>query len=229
MTESSGRKLSLGALISLVIGSMIGAGIFTLPSKFGQATGVFGALIAWVIAGTGMLMLAFVFQTLARRKPNLDAGVYAYAKAGFGNYLGFVSAYGYWVGACLADVACLILIKSTLGAFFPIFGDGTTIPALISASLILWFVQILILRGVKEAAALNTIATIAKIVPLFIFLGFAIYGFKTHIFALNFWGGEVPDAANIFHQVRSTDAAHRFCLCRNRRCERLFAVRQESK
>ena len=203
-TESSGRKLSLGALISLVIGSMIGAGIFTLPAKFGQATGVFGALIAWVIAGTGMLMLAFVFQTLARRKPELDAGVYAYAKAGFGNYLGFVSAYGYWVGACLADVACLILIKSTLGAFFPIFGDGTTISALIGASLILWFVQILILRGVKQAAALNTIATIAKIVPLFIFLGFVIYGFKTNIFTQNFWGEDVPNAVNTFHQVRST-------------------------
>jgi arginine:ornithine antiporter / lysine permease len=175
----------------------------TLPSKFGQATGVAGALIAWIVAGTGMLMLAFVFQTLARRKPELDAGVYAYAKAGFGNYIGFVSAYGYWVGACLADVACLILIKSTLGTFFPIFGDGT-IAALIGASLILWFVQILVLRGVKQAAALNTIATIAKIVPLVIFLGFVIYGFKTEIFALNFWGGEVPDAASIFHQVRST-------------------------
>ena len=83
MPSSSDKKLSLGALISLVIGSMVGAGIFTLPSKFGQATGVFGALIAWVIAGTGMLMLAFVFQTLSRRKPDLDAGVYAYAKAGF--------------------------------------------------------------------------------------------------------------------------------------------------
>jgi len=52
---------------------------------------VAGALIAWLVAGGGMLMLAFVFQTLAVRKPNLDAGVYAYAKAGFGEYLGFFS------------------------------------------------------------------------------------------------------------------------------------------
>jgi len=204
MPSSSDRKLSLGALISLVIGSMVGSGIFTLPSKFGQATGVFGALIAWVIAGTGMLMLAFVFQTLSRRKPELDAGVYAYAKAGFGNYLGFTSAYGYWVGCCLADVACLILIKSTLGAFFPIFGDGTTLAALLGASLILWLVHFLILRGVKEAAALNTIATIAKMVPLFIFIGFVIFGFKADIFALNFWGGEAFSFSNLFGQVRGT-------------------------
>ena len=99
-----------------------------------RATGGLGALIAWSIAGTGMLMLAFVFQTLSRRRPDLDAGIYAYAKAGFGNYLGFVSALGYWIACCLADVACLILIKATLGQFFPIFGDGSTPVAILGAS-----------------------------------------------------------------------------------------------
>ena len=73
-----------------------------------------------------MLMLAFVFQTLSRRKPELDAGIYAYAKAGFGNYLGFCAAFGYWIACCLAAVACLMLIKATLGQFFPAFGDGST-------------------------------------------------------------------------------------------------------
>jgi arginine:ornithine antiporter/lysine permease len=98
---ASSQQLSLRALIALVVGSMIGSGIFTLPSKFGHATGGLGAMIAWCIAGTGMLMLAFVFQTLSLRKPELDAGIYAYAKAGFGNYLGFASALGYWAGCCL--------------------------------------------------------------------------------------------------------------------------------
>ena len=95
---------------------MVGSGIFALPAAFGRATGALGALIAWGIAGGGMLMLAFVFQTLSRRKPDLDAGIYAYAKAGFGDYLGFASAAGYWIGCCLADVACLVLIKATSGS-----------------------------------------------------------------------------------------------------------------
>jgi hypothetical protein len=68
------RKFPLTTLIAMVVGSMVGAGIFSLPRNFGLATGVYGALIAWAIAGTGMLMLAFVFQTLAVRKPDLDAG-----------------------------------------------------------------------------------------------------------------------------------------------------------
>jgi arginine:ornithine antiporter/lysine permease len=204
VTSSGAQKLSLGALVALVVGSMVGSGIFALPAAFGRATGAFGALIAWAIAGSGMLMLAFVFQTLSRRRPDLDAGIYAYAKAGFGDYLGFTSAFGYWIACCLADVACLLLIKSTLGMFFPVFGDGTTIPAIIGASVILWGFHLLVLRGVKQAAALNTIATIAKIVPLGIFVVVAIVGFRADIFALNFWGGEPATLASVAGQVRNT-------------------------
>lgn len=198
------QKLSLRALIALVVGSMIGSGIFAVPSAFGRATGGLGALIAWAIAGFGMLMLAFVFQTLARRKPDLDAGIYAYAKAGFGEYLGFVSAAGYWIGCCLADVACLILIKATLGQFFPVFGDGTTPAAIVAASALLWGVHILVLRGVKEATTINTIATYAKIVPIVLFIVVAVAGFRADLFALNFWGGEEPTFANISSQVRNS-------------------------
>jgi len=129
MTTDSAQKFSLPVLTAMVVGSMVGAGIFSLPQTFGRVTGVYGGLLAWVIAGVGMLMLALVFQTLAQRKPDLDAGVYAYAKAGFGNYWGFLSALGYWAGSCIGNVSYFVLIKSTLGAFFPIFGDGNTIQA----------------------------------------------------------------------------------------------------
>lgn len=86
MASQDNQKLPLFALTGMVVGSMVGAGIFSLPRTFGTATGPFGAIIAWIIAGTGMYMLARVFQSLAERKPDLDAGVYAYARAGFGDY-----------------------------------------------------------------------------------------------------------------------------------------------
>ena len=203
-SDSSDQKLSRAALIALVVGSMIGSGIFALPSAFGRATGGLGALIAWGIAGVGMLMLAFVFQTLSRRRPDLDTGIYAYARAGFGEYPGFTSAVGYWAGCCLADVACLVLIKATLGQFFPIFGDGTTPTAIAAASVLLWAVHFLILRGIKEAAALNTIATFAKLVPILLFIVVSVFAFKADVFELNFWGGEEPTFANVSNQVRNT-------------------------
>src|SRR5919205_1086064 len=123
-------KLSLLTLAMMVVGSMVGAGVFSLPARFAEETGVAGALIAWTIAGAGMLMLAFVFQTLAVRKPNLDAGVYAYAKAGFGEYLGFFSAFGYWASACIGNVTYWVLVTSTLGRLWPgVLGGGDTLAA----------------------------------------------------------------------------------------------------
>ena len=79
----------------MVVGSMVGAGIFSLMATFGRATGPFGALIAWLIAGFNMLMLAFVLQNLAQRKLDLDNDIFSYAKEGFGNYLGFAAAFGF--------------------------------------------------------------------------------------------------------------------------------------
>ena len=197
-------SFSLLALTAMVVGSMVGAGIFSLPATFGRATGPFGAIIAWVIAGSGMLMLAFVFQILAQRKPDLDAGIFAYAKAGFGNYMGFAAAFGFWFGTCLGNTTYFILIMSTLGRFFPVFGDGNTVVATILSSAILWSVHFMVLRGVKEAAAINTIVTIAKIVPIIIFIACMIFFFDPGKFAANFWGGQSYDIGDVLGQVRGT-------------------------
>jgi arginine:ornithine antiporter/lysine permease len=69
-------RLGLPALTAMVVGSMVGAGVFQLPARFAGQTGVYGALISWLIAGLGMLMLVLVFQNLANRQPTLDNGVY---------------------------------------------------------------------------------------------------------------------------------------------------------
>ncbi len=204
MSADNTQKLSRLALTGMVVGSMVGAGIFSLPRTFGQATGPFGAIIAWIIAGGGMYMLARVFQLLAERKPDLDAGVYAYAKAGFGDYPGFLSAFGYWISSCIGNVSYWVLIKSTLGAFFPVFGDGNTVTAILVASVGIWLFHFMILRGIKQAAALNTIVTIAKIVPILIFILLLIFSFKAGLFRENFWGGEELSGKRLFDQVRDT-------------------------
>ncbi|MGW0909710.1 basic amino acid/polyamine antiporter [Streptomyces sp. NPDC002853] len=195
-------KLTLTTLTMMVVGSMVGAGVFSLPRRFAQETGVAGALIAWAIAGTGMLMLAFVFQALAVRRPDLDAGVYAYAKAGFGEYLGFFSAFGYWASACVGNVTYWVLIMSTVGAIWPALGDGDTLLAVVLSSFGLWAFFLLIRRGVKEAAAINRIVTVAKIVPILVFVILALFLFKPSVFADNFGGADY--AGSLFNQVRGT-------------------------
>ncbi|MEV6163486.1 basic amino acid/polyamine antiporter [Streptomyces sp. NPDC052052] len=195
-------KLTLLTLTAMVVGSMVGAGVFSLPGRFAAETGVAGALIAWAIAGFGMLMLAFVFQNLAVRRPDLDAGVYAYAKAGFGEYLGFFSAFGYWASACVGNVTYWVLIMSTIGAVWPSLGNGDTLLAVVLSTLGLWGFFLLIRRGVKEATAINRIVTVAKIVPILIFVLLALFYFRPSVFADNFGGADY--AGSLFNQVRGT-------------------------
>ena len=202
--SSSQQKLTLFALTAMVVGSMVGSGIFSLPRTFGIATGPFGAIIAWCIAAGGMYTLARVFQALAERKPDLDAGVYAYAKAGFGDYPGFLSALGYWVGSCIGNVSYWVLIKATLGAFFPVFGDGNTVTAIVVASIGIWLFHFMILRGVQQAAFINQVVTIAKIVPILIFIVILIFAFQGDLFSANFYGGTGMPEASLFDQVRAT-------------------------
>ncbi|MDF9891947.1 UNVERIFIED_ORG: basic amino acid/polyamine antiporter (APA) family transporter [Pseudomonas vranovensis] len=198
-----GQKLRLGALIALVVGSMIGGGIFSLPQNMAARADVGAVLIGWGITAVGMLALAFVFQTLANRKPELDSGVYAYAKAGFGDYMGFSSAWGYWISAWLGNVGYFVLLFSTLGFYFPVFGEGNTPIAIACASLLLWAVHFLVLRGIKEAAFINQVTTVAKIVPLVMFIVIAAVAFRADIFTRDIWGMSNPKFGGVLDQVRN--------------------------
>jgi arginine:ornithine antiporter/lysine permease len=197
-------KMTLLTLTGMVVGSMVGAGVFSLPARFGATTGGLGAIIAWVVAGVGMLMLAFVFQTLAIRKPDLDAGIFAYAKAGFGDYVGFNSAFGYWASACVGNTFYWVFIMTTVGAAVPALGHGDTILAAALSTIGIWIFHLLIARGVKDAAVINRIVTIAKLVPILVFIVVLVFAIKGAVFADNFWGGEAATVGSVFSQVKAT-------------------------
>lgn len=199
---AANSKLKLPALTALVVGSMIGGGIFSLPQNMAASSAAGAILIGWAITAVGMLALALVFQTLANRRPELDAGVYAYAKAGFGDYMGFSSAWGYWISAWLGNVSYFVLLFSTLGYFFPAFGEGNTTLSVICASVLLWGVHFLVLRGIKEAAFINQVTTVAKIVPLLIFIVVAALAFRMDLFSSDFWGQGNAKLGSVMDQVR---------------------------
>ncbi len=181
---------------------MLATGAFTVPRSFARTTGPLGLVVAWVIAGGGTVMLAFVFQTLAQRRPDLDAGVFAYDEAGFGAYAGFLSALGYWAGVCLLNVTYFVLIKSTLGGIVPAFGHGNTPQAVIAASLLLWAIHFLILRGLKKAAVVNAVVTAAKVSAVAAAVVILALGFRLETFTAAFWGGGVYAWADLPGQVQ---------------------------
>ncbi|UPK72991.1 basic amino acid/polyamine antiporter [Nocardioidaceae bacterium SCSIO 66511] len=197
-------KLSVPTLTAMVVGSMVGAGVFSLPARFGVATGILGSLIAWAVAGAGMLMLAFVFQNLAVRRPDLDSGVFIYAKAGFGDYAGFNSAIGFWASAVAGNTFYWVFISATLGTFFDGFGDGDTVLAAALSTAGVWLFHILIARGVRDAAVINRIVTVFKIIPILVFIVVLFISIDAGVFSDNWLATGYGDLGSLNEQVRNT-------------------------
>lgn len=203
------NKLGLSSLTAIVIGSMIGAGVFSLPQNMASVASPAAVMIGWTITGVGMIFLALSFQTLASHRPNVDSGVFGYAKAGFGDFVGFCSAWGYWLSAMLANVSYLVIVFSTLGMLFDtpdnvIFGQGNTVISIIGASCLLWMVHALVLRGVQTAALINMVTTYAKLIPLMAFIVCAMLAFSWNTFTLDFTGVHFGEEHSLWSQVKST-------------------------
>lgn len=206
-TQPTQGDLSFGKLIAMIIGSTIGAGIFTTIGDMAAKGAFSGAvLIGWGIAGIDMLALSLCFFGLNKVRPDLTNGVYSYAKEGFGEYVGFNSAWGYWISALLCNVSYTTLLFGSIGYFFPVFGHGNNLLSVVCASAIIWILNFLVLRGVKEAAGLNIITTIAKLVPLAVFLVSIVFigAFDLEIFLSNFWG---DGSMSLLEQIKGTTGA----------------------
>lgn len=203
------NKLGLSSLTAIVIGSMIGAGVFSLPQNMASVASPAAVMIGWTITGIGMIFLALSFQKLAAKRPHVESGVFGYAKDGFGDFVGFCSAWGYWLSAMLANVSYLVIVFSTLGMLFDtpdnvVFGQGNTLVSIIGASCLLWMVHALVLRGVETAALINMVTTYAKLVPLIIFILCAFAAFSWNTFTLDFSGLHFGEEHDLMAQVKST-------------------------
>lgn len=203
------KKLSLLALVAMVVGSMIGGGAFNLITDMGAKSGGLAIIIGWVITGVGMITLGLSLQNLTNERPKLDGGIYNFAKAGFGDYMGFNAAWGYWFSTLLGNVAYGTILMTALGTFLPMFKGGHNVPSIIFASILLWSVFILISRGVKNAAFVNIIVTIAKLIPIFVFIVTMIVVFNFDTFMTGFYGmtshgSKSFDFFDTMSQVKST-------------------------
>lgn len=176
-------------LVGIIIGSTIGSGIFALPQNIASVAGPGAMLIGWIIAGVGMLSVAFVFQILAHRKPFLDSGVYSYVRAGLGDYIGFTAGWGYWLGSVIAQVGYATLFFSTLGFYLPIFNSDHRWQQAAAVSVLTWVIFAVLAKGIKQAKVMNAVTTIAKLVPIMAFIVLVLFlGFSWDTFTFDFWG-----------------------------------------
>ncbi len=203
MSEQT-KKVGFIGLVAIVLGSMLGGGVFNLPSNMSESAALGAVLIAWIITGIGMYFLAQTFKILSDTRPDLSSGIYSYAAEGFGKYVGFNSAWGYWLSAAIGNVSFAVLLMQALGYFFPVFISGNNWESILGGSILIWSMNILVRRGVSGATILNIISTIAKLVPLFLFVIVLLFVFNWDKLTFDIWGDQAGNLGGLPDQIRST-------------------------
>ena len=147
---------------ALVLGNMIGSGIFLLPASLAAYGGI--SIIGWVISAIGGLVLAKVFSELGKRYPK-SGGPYTFAKEGFGDFPGFLVAWGYWIAIICTNAAIVVTMVSYLSIFFPSLNTSPT-ASIVTGLVVLWFLTYINGQGIKEAGWVQLITTVLKLTPL---------------------------------------------------------------
>ena len=172
MSETNVKKAALGVWMctALVVGNMIGSGVFLLPASLAPYGGM--SLIGWAITSAGAICLALVFARLSAMIPK-EGGPYAYIHAGFGDFAGFWIAWGYWIALWAGNAALAVAATSYMQVFFPQLGHDNLLAAAFSIGLI-WTVTWINSRGARSSGLVAVVTTVLKLVPLaaVTFIGF---------------------------------------------------------
>ena len=165
------RALGVPSLTANIVNSTVGAGIFALPALVAAQLGR-GAPLAFLLCALAMVVFVTSFA-LAGSRVSLTGGLYAYVETAFGRYIGFIAGVLYFLTAILASSGIVALFADTIGAMVPIFAHGAMhfLVVLLVFGALAW----INIRGVQSGARAVWIVTIAKLVPLFIFVGVGIF------------------------------------------------------
>ncbi|HEX3387065.1 MAG TPA: amino acid permease [Mucilaginibacter sp.] len=157
------NKLGLWTSTSLVVGNMIGAGIFLMPSAMASFGGI--GLLGWVFSAIGSFFLAKVFSNLAKLIPGANGGPYAYTRSGLGDFAGFLVAWGYCLSCCCACTGITISFIGAMSTFFPNLTKNPS-AAIIAGLATIWFITWVNTRGIATSGRFQLVTTLLKLIPL---------------------------------------------------------------
>lgn len=202
MKKTNLKVLGFLPLLALVVGSVIGAGIFNSPADLGKKANPGWIAVAWMITGLGIFAMVKIFQYLARERPELEGGIYTYAREVAGEFVGFNSAYGYWWSSFLTNLAYLFAIPKILSEYFPILSSSKW-AAFGLATTLLWGYTALILSGIRTAGLTNVFITVLKITPLVFVVVVTLFWFRPSLMGNPFSITVTATGENIgfWHQI----------------------------
>ncbi|SDU35953.1 amino acid/polyamine/organocation transporter, APC superfamily [Pseudomonas pohangensis] len=172
-TANSGpdtRALGLMACTALVVGNMIGSGIFLLPASLAAFGPI--ALGGWLLTSAGALILAIIFGRLSQLVSK-TGGPYAYTQEGYGEFAGFLIAWGYWIALWTGNAGVAVALAGYVGFLVPEVAASQSYSLAVALGAI-WLLTLVNIRGVKEAGVIQVITTVLKLLPLILIgtLGF---------------------------------------------------------
>ena len=207
-SKNKSGGLGVFALAAIVVSSMLGGGIYSLPQNMAAGASAGAVLLAWLITGFGIFFIARTFSILSMAKPDLTTGIYSYSRAGFGSYAGFTIGWSYWLCQVCGNVGYAVITMDALNYFFPpYFAGGNNLASIIGGSIIIWGFNYLVLKGVRQASIVNAIGTVVKIVPLVLFILIMLFVFHFSKFDFDFWGEAIATKAKLGDlntQIKST-------------------------
>lgn len=210
MNEPPKVKLGFIGLAALVVGMVVGAGIFNIPQNMAAAAGPAAVGLSWIITAMGMLLLVFTFKTLSDNRPELSAGIYEYALRGFGPLAGYLIAWGYWLSAAFANVAYAVMLNDAFGTFFPsLLAHGWATVGFGTA--LIWVIFFIVVNGMKTAKILTTLLAGVKISTIGLIIILMIMNFRIGTFSAEFWSS-ASDFSSLGEQVRSTMLVTLWCF-----------------
>ncbi len=162
------RAIGFWTAVSLVMGNMIGSGVFLLPASLAPYGGI--SLVGWLVSACGSVLLALVFARLASTNP-ASGGPYAYTRAAFGDLAGFLVAWGYWISVWCATAALAVAFVGYLDPFFPSIVRNPASAAMLAVGAV-WLLTAVNSQGIKAAGNVQVVTTLLKILPL-AFVGLA--------------------------------------------------------
>lgn len=161
--KTKSQKIGLLTTTSLVVGNMIGVGIFVLPAVLSSYGSI--SLLGWIFTATGALILAKIFSNFSRIIVSKSGGPYIYSKAGFGDFIGFLVAWGYWIACWVGNGAIAIAIIGAASFFIPELATNSILSVSLGLALI-WIFTWINARGIKDSGKIQLVTTIFKILPL---------------------------------------------------------------
>src|SRR3954471_3397824 len=170
------RSMGLWMATALVIGNMIGSGVFLLPASLAGAAGPI-SIFAWVFTGLGAMLLALVFANLGRAYPR-TGGPYVYAKRAFGDFIGFQTAWGYWIAAWAGNAAIAVAFVSYLGHFWDGLNTNNLLAVAVGVSAI-WILTAVNAAGVRAGGMMQLVTTVVKLAPLAVIATVGLLWFDT--------------------------------------------------